>query len=33
MNGFHAKLTEKTFQKAKDFSVSLFCNDASASVS
>lgn len=31
MNGFHANLTEKTFQKAKDFSVSLFCNDASAS--
>lgn len=32
MNGFHANLTEKTFQKAKDFSVSLFCKNASASV-
>lgn len=31
MNEFHANLTEKTFQKAKDFSVSLCCNDATAS--
>lgn len=30
-NRFHANLTEKTFQKAKDFSVSLFCKDASTS--